>query len=65
MATAFPMYWIYRERDGRWSWKFALSPQEPTAESCKRYGSRQECASAIKLLINTSSATVYATLEGL
>ena len=65
MASAFPMYWIFRDGEGRWTWKFAVSSQQPTAESCKRYSSRQECAAAIKLLARTNSATVFASLDGL
>jgi uncharacterized protein YegP (UPF0339 family) len=65
MASAFPMYWIFRDGDGRWSWKFAVSANEPAAESSKRYATRQECAAAIKLLSKTNNATVFASLESL
>jgi uncharacterized protein YegP (UPF0339 family) len=65
MASSFPMYWIYREKDGRWSWKFAQSPQDTAAESSKRYATRRECADAIRMLRKTGNATLFASLEGL
>ena len=63
MPSAFPAYWILRDDQGQWTWKFAQTDGDFAAASSRGYASRQECAQAIKQLKGATSVAVFSTLE--
>lgn len=59
----FPAYWIFRDDRGRWSWKFAGADGNFIAASSTHYRSQQECARAIQLMRQATSAAIFGTLD--
>ena len=63
MQNTFPTYWIARDDKGRWTWKFLAADGDFIAQSSKKYPSQQECAKAIKLLRESTSVAIFATID--
>jgi uncharacterized protein YegP (UPF0339 family) len=63
MQNTFPTYWISRDDKGRWTWKFLAADGDFIAQSSKKYPSQQECAKAIKLLRESTSVAIFATID--
>jgi len=63
MQNTFPTYWISRDDKGRWTWKFLAADGDFIAQSSKKYPSQQECARAIKMLRESTSVAIFATID--
>jgi uncharacterized protein YegP (UPF0339 family) len=63
MQNTFPTYWISRDDKGRWTWKFLAADGDFIAQSSKKYPSQQECGKAIKLLRESTSVAIFATID--
>jgi uncharacterized protein len=59
----YPSYWMYKDNQNLWRWKYDASNYETIAVSSESYHNRADCARSIDIMKQSANSPVWLPTE--
>lgn len=58
-TRTYPSYWLYKDRQGEWRWRYDAVNGETIAVSSESYKRRSDCERGIEIMKQSSASGVW------
>jgi uncharacterized protein len=55
----YPSYWMYKDNQGLWRWKYDASNYKTISVSSESYHNRKDCERSIEIMKQSSNSAVW------